>query len=94
MVVIPSKLRHSRGEQGDEDGASYRDFAAGSSAAAEPADRDEAEGLSSSTSSATGSPLSDPRGGNAADESVDDAGDCPDDDGNVSGAGKGLTRRG
>ena len=93
MVVIPSKLRHLTGEEGDEDGASYRDFAAGSSAAAEP-DRDEAKDLSSRTSSDTESPLSDPRGGNAADESVEDTDDCPDDDGNVSGAGKGLTRSG
>ena len=41
-----------------------------------------------------GSPVLDPRGGNAADDSVDDAGDCPDDDDNVFGAGKGLTRSG
>ena len=94
MVVIPSKLRHSTGEHGDEDGVSYRDSAAGFSAAAEP-DRDEAKDLSPRASSDTGSPLLDPRGGNAADESVDDAGDdCPDDDGNVFGAGKGLTRSG
>ena len=93
MVVIPSKLRHSTGEQGDEDGASYRDSAAGSSAAAEP-DRDEAKNSSSRASSDTGSPVLDPKGGNAADDSVDDAGDCPDDDDNVFGAGKGLTRSG
>ena len=106
MVVIPSKLRHSTGEQGDEDGASYRDSAAGSSAAAEP-DRDEAKDSSSRASSDTGSPVLDPRGGNATDDSsvddagdcpndssVDDAGDCPDDDDNVFGAGKGLTGSG
>ena len=95
MVVIPSKLRHSTGEQGDEDGASYRDYAAGSSAAAEP-DRDEAKDSSSRASSDTGSPVLDPRGGNAADDSisVDDAGDCPDDDDDVFGAGKGLTGSG
>ena len=93
MVVIPSKLRHSAGEQGDEDGASYRDSAAGSSAAAEP-DRDEAKDSSSRASSDTGSPVLDPRGGNAADDSVDDAGDCPDDDDNVFVAGKGLMRSG
>ena len=107
MVVIPSKLRHSTGEQGDEDGASYRDYAAGSSAAAEP-DRDEAKDSSSRASSDTGSPVLDPRGGNAADDSinvddagdcpddgsVDDAGDCPDDDDDVFGAGRGLTGSG
>ena len=92
MVVIPSKLRHSTGEQGDEGGASYRDFAAEFSAAAEP-DRDEAEDLSSSASRDMGRSLSDPRGGNATDESVD-ADDCPDDDDNAFGADKGLTRSG
>ena len=91
MVVIPSKRRHSTGERGDEDGASYRDFAAGSSAAGEP-DRDEAEDLSSSASSDMGRPLSDPGGDNAADESRDDADDCPDDDDDVFWMGKGLTR--
>ena len=89
MVVIPSELRHSTGEQGDEDGASYSDYA-GSSAAAEP-DRDEAKDSSSRASSDTGSPVLDPRGGNAAD---DDADDCPDDDDDVFGAGKGLTKSG
>ena len=93
MVVIPSKLRHSTGEQGDEDGASDSDSAAGSSAAAEP-DRDEAKDSSSSASSDTGSPVLDPRGGNAADDSGVDAGDCPDDDDDVFGAGKGLTGSG
>ena len=93
-LLFPKKLRHSTGEQGDEDDVSNRDFAAGSSAAADP-DRDEAKDLSSRASSDMGSPLLDPRGGNAADESVDDAGDdCPDDEGNVSGACKGLTRSG
>ena len=93
MVVIPSKRRHSTGEQDDEDGASYRDSVAGSSAAGEPG-RDEAEDLSSSASRDMGRPLSDPRGGNAADKSQDDADDCPDDDDSVFGAGKGLTRSG
>ena len=40
-----------------------------------------------------GRPLTDPRGGNAADESKD-ADDCSDGDDNVFGAGKGLTRSG
>ena len=93
MIVIPPKRRHSSGEQVDEDGAIYRDFAAAYSAAGEP-DRDEAEDFSSSASRDMGRPLSDPRGGNAADESQDDADDCPDDDDNVLGAGKGLTRSG
>ena len=83
MVVIPSKLHHWTGEQGNEDGARYRDFAAGSSAAAE-SDRDQAEELSSSTSRDMGRALLDPRGGNSADENVDDVDGCLDDD-NVSG---------
>ena len=79
-------------KQGDENGASYRGIAAAYSAAGEP-DRGEAEDFASSASRDMGRPLSDPRGGNAADEeSQDDADDCPDDDDNVLGASKGLTR--
>ena len=63
------------------------------SAAGEPG-RDEAEDFSSSAGRDMGRPLPDSRGGKAADESQDDADDCPDDDDKVFGAGKGLTRSG
>ena len=82
MVVIPSKHRHSTEEQGNsgseqggEDGASYRGIAAAYSAAGKP-DRGEAEDVSSSARH-MGRPFSDPRGGNAADESQYADG-CPD----------------
>ena len=77
-------------QQGDEDGASYRGIEAAYRAAGEPGG--EAEDFLSSARH-MGRPPSDPRGGNAADESKD-ADVCLGSDDNVFGMGEGLTRCG